>query len=51
MAISTTPEEPWVIISAYAAMIRKPPLEAGREFLKLTLAFASGFVSTAIALH
>jgi hypothetical protein len=40
-----------LLISAYAAMIRRPPLEAGREFLKLTLAFASGFVTTALAFH
>lgn len=40
-----------LVLSAYAALLRKPPLESGREFLKLTLAFASGVVSGGLTPH
>jgi hypothetical protein len=40
-----------LIMSAYAALLRKPPLEAGREFLKLTLAFACGVVGGGLTPH
>jgi hypothetical protein len=40
-----------LLMSAYAAFLRKPPLESGREFLKLTLAFATGVVGGGLTPH
>jgi hypothetical protein len=40
-----------LVMSAYAALLRKPPLESAREFLKLTLAFASGVVGAGLTPH